>query len=142
MATNRRNYTCKLEWCQNQGYAKGLCATHYNRQRQGLPFIDPRQSKNKGKCGFETCHHEASSKGLCRTHYMQQYTGRPLTPIRPYLTPLTKDGLKKCKTCEVFKDFEDDFYDRTGGGGKQAECKDCHMKRARRNQALRESRVS
>lgn len=123
---------CNLEWCEKVQYAKGLCASHYERQRQGLPLIDPRIPKPP--CLVEGCDHESHTKGYCRTHYMYQWAGMELKPIRRYKVEMDGED-KLCKTCGIWKNAEDEFYKRTGGTGYQPECKPCHIKRGSERQA-------
>ena len=70
---------CKIEGCDKESKAKGLCFTHYDRQRRGetdmrpgcLPWKpdDPRY-KNKGRlCDVPECKGKYYAKGLCHKHY-------------------------------------------------------------------------
>lgn len=133
----KRNYTCTLHWCDRPGYAKGYCTNHYDRLRNGLPLVDP--TLPKPICTGPECSREADSQGLCRSHYMQQWMGKPITPLRRYKTD-DAGGLRKCKTCEKWKDREEEFYN-TSRGTKQGECKTCMIARTRQRRLEREAKA-
>lgn len=127
---------CTLDWCERKTYAKGLCQSHYQSQRQGHPLVDPRLPKPvKPKCAGPECDRDAESVGLCRSHYHQQYIGNPLTVLRSWGVE-NKDGKRKCRTCKQWKDYEDDFYN-TSTGHKQGECKPCFIARSAAHQQRR-----
>lgn len=134
---NRRNYTCKLHWCDQPGYAKGFCQYHWDRDRQGLAIIDP--TLPKPTCNGPQCEREVHSSNLCRSHYMQHWAGKPLKPLRRYMTE-DHGGMRKCKTCEQWKDREEHFYN-TSTGGKQGECKTCMVARTRQRRLEREAKA-
>jgi hypothetical protein len=67
-----RQGECSLEHCDRQVDAAGLCTTHYNRKRRGLPDWDapiPRRMKRNGSCLREGCGEPVFARGYCRLHY-------------------------------------------------------------------------
>lgn len=120
---------CSLEWCDNKWYSRDLCQHHYQRQRQGLENKDPRTPKPT--CYGPECDREAGASGLCTTHYKQQWEGKELKPIRKWQTfeDDAHPGLRRCKTCQQWKDRETEFY-KTSSGGRQGECANCMIKRS------------
>ena len=72
--------TCEVEGCESPHYARGLCRSHYDRERYtvfGARKIDFRQ------CEFEACDRPVKSRGLCQQHARQRDAGKELSPIRP-----------------------------------------------------------
>lgn len=144
MADRRKNADtgeCKLEWCEGKVYAKSLCRSHYQRQSQGLPFIDPREPVPTKTCAGPECDRQLSMRnvtGLCKSHYIQQYLGKPLTPLITWETRNNGDK-RLCRTCKEWKDHDKDFY-RASNGGKQGECKPCFIRRNSANQRARKLR--
>jgi HNH endonuclease len=59
-----RNYICKEEGCNNQGFARGWCQKHYDMHR-GLGTFGSK------RCSVAGCEDYAHSKGMCRMHYMR-----------------------------------------------------------------------
>lgn len=115
---------CSLPWCERKLYAKGLCDTHYNAQREGRPLVDP--NTPKPECSFEGCGREClGNQDVCKTHYIQRYHGKSLTPIVPRRTDPSHPGERNCKKCGVWKSV-DDFYDGSRPGQKQSKCKECY----------------
>lgn len=59
-----RNYICKEDGCNNQGFSRGWCQKHYDKHRALGTFGSKR-------CSVEGCCDYAHSKGMCRMHYMR-----------------------------------------------------------------------
>ena len=70
-----RQPECTLDHCDRQVDAGGLCVTHYNRKRRGLPDWDaviPRRMKRGAQCSQgDDCHEPVYARGLCRLHYQR-----------------------------------------------------------------------
>jgi hypothetical protein len=70
-----RQPECSLDHCDRQVDAGGLCVTHYNRKRRGLPDWDaviPRRMKRGDQCSQGgDCHEPVYARGLCRLHYQR-----------------------------------------------------------------------
>ncbi|ANM46273.1 HNH endonuclease [Mycobacterium phage Gattaca] len=64
--------------------AKGLCSTHYKRERDGRDLEAPWTPRIKGgaTCQIEGCGKRAVSFGLCNTHAYQRDTGAEVGPRR------------------------------------------------------------
>ena len=78
---------CKIEGCERPHYARGLCALHWQRVRNGTPLDKPiqaQQSRAGRTCRIEGCDREPrTTRELCHAHYMRQRNGTALDgPIR------------------------------------------------------------
>lgn len=59
--------TCKIENCEKEAKARGLCINHYRRwQRHGDPLGG---LHFKTVCGVKDCGRPHEAKGLCNMHY-------------------------------------------------------------------------
>ena len=64
---------CSVEGCTGRYKAKGLCATHYNRQLVGIPSTIPIEHKNVKKyCKMDGCNSLVLAKKLCKSHYRKR----------------------------------------------------------------------
>lgn len=69
----KRTGTCTVEDCGRREIARGLCTTHYERQRrsgsldehQGIRALLPRG----GTCKVDGCARAAVARGMCQLHY-------------------------------------------------------------------------
>lgn len=83
---------CSVENCEKSIKALGLCASHYNRQRNGGGLDDPIGSWHKSKviniglCSIEDCDRLAEKRSFCGTHYSRWRRGVSLDP------PIRKQG--------------------------------------------------
>ena len=73
MEWHARQGECTLDHCDRRIDAGGLCTTHYNRKRRGVPDWDapvPHRMKRGDQCeqGAD-CHEPVYARGLCRLHY-------------------------------------------------------------------------
>lgn len=72
-----RQGECSLGHCDRRIDADGLCTTHYNRRRRGLPDWDkpiPRRMKRDGKCAHKGgCPEPVYAHGWCRLHYQRVF---------------------------------------------------------------------
>lgn len=90
-------------------------------------------------CNFPDCGREQKSKGYCSSHYRQQHEGKELRPLRSQKRyPAPAPGKKICNVCETVKDVEE-FYMRTNGKTRHAECKECTIKRTQASLARRKA---
>jgi hypothetical protein len=67
-----RQGECSLSHCDRQINAGGLCTTHYNRKRRGVPDWDApvaHHIKRDGKCLKEDCLEPVQARGYCGMHY-------------------------------------------------------------------------
>lgn len=74
---------CSLDHCPRRINAGGLCTTHYNRKRRGLPDWDkpiPERMKRGGSCSADDCVEPAYARGLCRLHYQRVHVLGHATP--------------------------------------------------------------
>jgi Recombination endonuclease VII len=66
--------TCTYEGCSEKYKAKGLCNTHYERQRLGLEMTGPIRQYERGErlCKFPGCSTPRACSGTyCQKHYMR-----------------------------------------------------------------------
>lgn len=121
---------CGIEWCDRQVRSRGYCANHYGTIRKGNVPVDPSAPKPDPKgCSFDGCGRRSTAKGLCASHYKMQLQGRPLVPVRPKREDLSRPGQRLCKTCQQWKEKEENFY-LGSRGFYSSECKGCAIKRA------------
>lgn len=65
---------CSLDHCGRRINAAGLCVTHYNRKRRGIPDWDApvaRSIKRGGKCAKDGCPEPVQARGYCLLHYQR-----------------------------------------------------------------------
>ena len=68
------NRICTFEDCTEKHKAKGLCNTHYERQRLGLDMTTPIRQYETGErlCKYPGCSTPRACSGTyCQKHYMQ-----------------------------------------------------------------------
>jgi hypothetical protein len=66
--------TCTYEGCSEKYKAKGLCNTHYERQRLGLDMTGPIRQYERGErlCKYPGCSTPRACSGTyCQKHYMR-----------------------------------------------------------------------
>jgi hypothetical protein len=68
---------CSIDGCGRPLTAKGLCALHYQRKKNGIPFDLPIRSASR-VCSIPDCGRQHAAKGLCSGHYMRLLEGRSL----------------------------------------------------------------
>jgi hypothetical protein len=69
-----RQGECTLDHCDRRIDAGGLCTTHYNRKRRGIPDWDApvaRSIKRDGKCAKDGCPEPVQARGYCLLHYQR-----------------------------------------------------------------------
>jgi hypothetical protein len=69
-----RQGECSLDHCDRRIDASGLCTTHYNRKRRGVPGWDApvaRSIKRDGKCAKDGCPEPVQARGYCQVHYQR-----------------------------------------------------------------------
>lgn len=68
--------SCSISGCAKRHYARGMCATHYQRWRAENP--SPRDTNTQTNCSVIGCGRSADAKGFCHMHYRRwQKTGDP-----------------------------------------------------------------
>ena len=72
--------TCERPGCTRGARARGLCALHYGRLRNGTDLDAPiRQSRAEGLyCSIEWCERPRENGGYCAAHYMRSRRGTDL----------------------------------------------------------------
>ena len=65
---------CTLEGCNRNAYARGICQSHYVKERDRGGF-------DAKPCTFSGCPGFVRAKGLCVTHYGQLRNGAELSPV-------------------------------------------------------------
>ncbi len=83
--------TCRIEGCDRDHYARGLCRKHYNATL-------PRKRYVAGVCAFAGCERPINSHGLCASHDRQRREGKELHPVQA--RPPIVDGKKLCPYCD------------------------------------------
>jgi hypothetical protein len=73
-AWHDRQGECTLDHCDRRIDAAGLCTTHYNRKRRGVPDWDApvaRSIQRGGKCAKDGCPEPVQARGYCQVHYQR-----------------------------------------------------------------------
>lgn len=116
------NTTCTCTFsggCDRPLYAKQLCSTHYEQQRNGKPLTPIKDHQvQPDQCEFCDCKRKPMARGLCRAHYAQQMRGEPLTPIRSPQSGtcvFEADGVR-CDRQRYSKDFCTGHYRQLKSG--------------------------
>lgn len=84
--------TCSVEGCGRPFRAKGLCITHYTRQRKGTPLDAPITVMGRVGCAVEGCDSPHHCKGFCAYHYKAMRKGLAFGAS----TPLTVCSVAGC----------------------------------------------
>lgn len=109
--SDKRNYLCFVEGCDRNGYAKGMCNTHYIRSRKGKDLTYPNKSKRENFLCIE-CYSDINKNTggwqRCSTCYnVARY--RIMKEVSIYFFE------NKCKNCEgVYKSNIYDFHHSEG----------------------------
>lgn len=86
--------TCRQDGCQSPASGKGLCATHYARDRKGQDLSAPIRTKLPAAiCQHPPCDRPAQNAGWCGAHYQRIRNGRDMDA--PILTKRQNEG----RTC-------------------------------------------
>jgi len=66
---------CLVDGCKRRTQAKGLCSTHYQRHRKGVPLDAPmRKSRTPEPCVIDGCVNQGWARGMCPMHYFRWRT--------------------------------------------------------------------
>ena len=83
---------CSVPGCSKRHYARGMCATHYQRWRAENP--SSRSASKQTVCSVDGCDRSADAKGFCHMHFRRwQKTGDP-GPASPLMA--APDNPKSC----------------------------------------------
>lgn len=100
-----------------------------------------------GPCAFNGCDRvsKATLKGgpagfYCKAHYNQWHRTQTLWPLNTARHSYINERFRRCTTCGRVKTHEE-FHLRTGGNGRQTECKACKVMRNRFNALLSKGMV-
>jgi hypothetical protein len=77
---------CGVRGCERRFYAKGLCNTHYKRERRTGDVQADRRIGEKvaaKKCSVEGCDNVATERGWCHGHYLRYVRLGDVQPERP-----------------------------------------------------------
>ena len=79
------DFKCVVDKCDRRGLSKGLCKTHYERQRLGRSITEPIRRKNKPGIGCvhpNGYHYKQENNRVFAVHreVMSAHIGRPLLP--------------------------------------------------------------
>ncbi len=77
-----RRHKCTRPNCGRPRVAFGLCATHRNRQKAGLPIDAPIEPRNGGACSVPNCGRKHEAHGYCNSHNAQLRRTGEISPIR------------------------------------------------------------
>lgn len=70
---------CKVEGCEYEHHAAGLCMGHYARMTRGQDYSTPLRGYDRNKpdcCTVEGCDKPVRSKGMCGMHYVRSQRER------------------------------------------------------------------
>ena len=119
-----REIECLVEKCDKQGRRRGLCDTHYERQR-----IDSKTEK----CASPVCEKIAITRGFCYGHYSRLRAGKPTdTPLNRRRSngdgvSRNEEGLRQCSGCREFLGDES-FTKGTASDGLSVLCERCRAR--------------
>ncbi len=86
---------CTVPDCGKTLVARGVCAMHYRRMREGRPLDAPIRTPRIG-CNVGGCERKHHSKGMCAVHYRRSARGTGLeAPIRGERGTCSVDGCEK-----------------------------------------------
>jgi AraC-like DNA-binding protein len=63
--------TCSVTGCHRAPRARGLCDSHYQRHRRGLPVEAPLRSYGANGCSVTGCRRPHAARGLCYRHWKE-----------------------------------------------------------------------
>ena len=66
--------TCSVSGCGRKVRARGLCDSHYQRQRRGQPVAVPLRAYGAAGCSMPGCDRRHAAGGLCHHHWRQERT--------------------------------------------------------------------
>jgi hypothetical protein len=66
--------TCSAKDCSRPAHARGLCRTHYDRQKKGKTGIAAKADATP-KCSVPVCQRPAYAQALCQMHYEARRKG-------------------------------------------------------------------
>ena len=82
---------CAIDGCTGKHFAKGYCATHYSRLKDGRDMNTPvreRLARSSDVCVVEGCYRPFYGKGLCDAHRRRQRNGLDINVLIRSLTPI------------------------------------------------------
>jgi hypothetical protein len=124
---------CGLFECKNQVYARGICKTHYEQQREGKEFtpIKRYNEVDYGPCAYEGCPNRSTTKYgrlFCQGHMNHINRGEVPRDLLWQKKWGMTDSSRVCKNCREEKPLSE-FYDRNqwkgGAVSKSTQCKTC-----------------
>ena len=80
-----RVMACRVEGCERDVEARGLCRLHYQRLRKTGdvgPSGKMRQAR-KAPCSVEGCKRQVQARGLCQLHYVRKRKTGDVGPVGP-----------------------------------------------------------
>ena len=66
-------YICSIKGCDNPHMAKGLCNTHYYRQRTYGDPLDGVHNRVPRQCSIHGCTNKHLARDLCEKHYARHF---------------------------------------------------------------------
>lgn len=73
---------CSFPGCGGPHHALGLCGSHYQQRRRGVPLHPILPLSPPPCCTFPGCGRAYSGRGHCEGHLEQLRRGKPLTPLQ------------------------------------------------------------
>lgn len=143
-------YYSRNDWYYKHCKACHKDMTDANRLQQRLD--NPSEQKHRraeeiGPCVFVGCGRVSRSTlnggpagWYCKAHYNQWHRTGEMWKLNTKRTSYINDRFRRCTTCRSIKPHEQ-FYLRTGGVGRQTECKTCKVYRNRFNAVLVKGKV-
>ena len=128
-------------------HADKMAAIKLQRRLENPPVYKRRRRSEIGPCAYEGCDliSVTALKGgpagyYCKAHYNQWYRAKELWPLYTSRHSYLNERFRRCTTCRKVKTHEQ-FHLRTGGNGRQTECKTCKVFRNRFNALMAQSRI-
>ena len=92
--------TCSIDGCTRPLKAKGLCSTHWWRDKHGKSMQVDKLRRSKSTCSVEGCSRETKGAGLCGMHYHRMRKNGEVGSAVPKRRIGINEGQCSARQCE------------------------------------------